>query len=113
MIRKSARTHKGQRDAEPKRNRDSRKCKGHEEPRVNLKTGTVVEDKYPPEEIKLIEIPLKKSHLSLNLSDESFESMADKVGDTFDVKHERVLTGKEALAKLNELQHANSSHKGG
>lgn len=106
---------KGQKeDFKLKRNRDSRKCKLGDETmsqHVTLKTGMMVQDKYPSEEIKLIEIPLKKSHLSLNISDEAFETMADKVGDSFDVKHEKVMTGKEAILKLDQLQHLNHTNK--
>lgn len=61
----------------------------------------------PPEEIQLIEIPLKKSHLSLNLSDESYETMGDRIGDTMDEKHEKIFTGKEAIERLMEIQNGN------
>lgn len=64
----------------------------------------------PPEEIQLIEIPLKKSHLSLNLSDESYETMGDMIGDTMDEKHEKIFTGKEAIERLMEMQNGNHTH---
>lgn len=111
MNSRSVRTYTTQKYLTFKRNRDNRKCKGEESPHVKLKTGTFVQDKYPNEEIKLIEIPLKKSHLSLNISDESYESMGDIVGDTLDEKHEKVLEGKEAADKLKELQSTNTSHQ--
>lgn len=90
-----------------KRNRDNTKCKTGESTQTKIKTGTFIQDKYPPEEIKLIEIPLKKSHLSLNISDEAYESMADKIGDEFDIKNEKVMTGKEAEIRIKQLQSQN------
>lgn len=107
----SANSPRTQKDLEFKRNRDSRKCTETQKSNVPLKTGTIVEDTYPLEEIKLIEIPLKKSHLSLNVSDESFESMADKAGDTLDIKHEKVISGKEAKDKLRVLESKNNTIK--
>lgn len=64
-------------------------------------------DKDPAEEVKLIVVPLKQSHLSLNISDNAFETVGDKVGDTVDTKSEKVFKGKEAIQKIKEIQHGN------
>lgn len=98
-----------QKDLKFKRNHDNMKCKDGKSAHKKLETGTFIQDKYPPEEIKLIQIPLKKSHLSLNISDEAYESMGDKIGDEFDVKDEKVMSGKEAEIKLKQLQSQNQT----
>lgn len=71
---------------------------------VSLKVGTIVVDKESPDEIKLIVVPLKPSHLSLNLSDSEFETVGDKVGDSVDSSKEKTYTGAEAVKELNRIK---------
>lgn len=92
-----------------KRNHDNTHCNRKENANATLKVGAIVKDKIPSEEIKLIVVPLKQSHLSFNLSDTSFETMGDQVSDTMDISQEKVLTGEEAAKKLKELHHKNIS----
>lgn len=63
---------------------------------VHLNVGVVVQDRIPAEEIKLIRVPLKKSHTAFNLSDEAYESMGDTIEDVLDTSHAEILTGKVA-----------------
>lgn len=83
--------------------------KQNQKQNVTLKVGTTVTDKQPPEQIKLIVVPLKQSHLSINLSDSAFETMGSDVGDSLDTEHEKIYTGKAAVQLLNELQNPNCS----
>ncbi|XP_008201012.2 A disintegrin and metalloproteinase with thrombospondin motifs 7 isoform X1 [Tribolium castaneum] len=71
---------------------------------VKLNVGQIVKDRIPPTEIKVIEVPLKQSHLSLNLSDTAFETMGDQVGDSIDTSKARIATGKDAVKTLKKLQ---------
>ncbi|XP_031338674.1 A disintegrin and metalloproteinase with thrombospondin motifs 7-like [Photinus pyralis] len=73
------------------------------------KVGSLVKDRVLPQDIKLIEVPLVQSQLSLNLTDASYEAMGDKISDTLDVTKEKVFTGKEAAARLKEIQHKNNT----
>lgn len=94
-----------------RRARNSDKCSGEGKGNANatLKVGTIVQDKIPTEEIKLIEVPLKQSHLSLNLTDAAFETMGDKIADTLDICKKKVVTGKQAAEQLKKLQHKNQT----
>lgn len=71
--------------------------------------GTIVVDKESPDEIKLIVVPLKQSHLSLNLSDTEFETVGDKVGDSLDFSKEKTYKGEEAVKELNRMK--NHTHQ--
>lgn len=75
---------------------------GKENPLPNV--GTIVVDKEPPDEIKLIVVPLKPSHLSLNLSDSEFETVGDKVGDSLDFSKEKTYKGDQAVKELNRMK---------
>lgn len=75
-----------------------------EKQNASLNAGAIVVDKQPPDEIKLIVVPLKPSHLSLNLSDSEFETMGDKIGDSVDSSKEKTYTGEEAVKMLNQLK---------
>ncbi|KAF5307128.1 hypothetical protein FQR65_LT07112 [Abscondita terminalis] len=77
-----------------------------------LKVGTVVGDRLRPEDIELIEIPIKQSHMSINLTDEAFEHVGDQMADTLDIDQETIYLGQEAVSKLKELQHANTTAGG-
>lgn len=71
---------------------------------VSLNVGTIVVDKEPPDEINLIVVPLKQSHLSINLSDSEFETVGDKVGDSVDSSKEKVYKGGDAVKLLSEMK---------
>lgn len=71
----------------------------------------MVKDRVTPEDVKLIEIPLKSSHLTVNLSDTSFETMGDTVADVIDEAHEKVHSGKEAAEMLKILAHNNATQE--
>lgn len=73
--------------------------------------GQIVKDRIPPTEIKVIEVPLKQSHLSLNLSDTAFETMGDQVGDSIDISKAKIATGKDAAKMLKDLQHEKCKEK--
>lgn len=94
-----------------KRNQDKSGCNRTENSKTTLNVGTVVEDKIPPEEIKLIAVPLKQSHLCLNISDNSFETMGDLTADTLDEAHKKEYTGNEAAEKLKTFAHKNASYE--
>lgn len=64
---------------------------------ITLDVGKVIKDRVPKDEIKLIQFPLKQSHLSLNLSDEAFEKMGDSVADTIDTGNAEMSVGKLTL----------------
>lgn len=61
-------------------------------------------DKEPPDEIKLIVVPLKPSHLSLNLSDSEFETVGDKIGDSVDSSKEKTYKGADAVKEIHQLK---------
>lgn len=83
--------------------------KQNQKQNITLKVHTTVKDKQPAEQIKLIVVPLKQSHLSINLSDSAFETMGSDVGDTLDTEHQKAYTGKAAIELLHELQNPNIS----
>lgn len=62
--------------------------------------GSIVKDKVPKEEIKLVYVPLLKSHNSFNLSDQAFETMGDMVEDSLDTSHAKILTGNFVLYNI-------------
>ncbi|KAJ8921346.1 hypothetical protein NQ315_002961 [Exocentrus adspersus] len=74
--------------------------------------GLIVKDKVPPEEIKVIQVPLRKSHTSFNLTDEAFESMGDTVEDSLDTSHSKIITGAKAANVLKKLQHRYDNETG-
>lgn len=77
---------------------------------MTLNVGKIVLDKEPPEEIKLIVVPMKPSHLSLNLTDSEFETVGDTVGDSIDSAKKKVYSGGEAVKLLNEMKnHTNQT----
>lgn len=79
---------------------------------VSLNVGTIAVDKEPPDEIKLIVVPLKPSHLSLNLSDTEFETIGDQVGDSVDTGKEKTYKGDEAVKLFNEIKnHTNQTQQ--
>lgn len=86
-------------------------CNNNEKGHGNLKVGTIVEDRVCPEEVKVIEVPIKQSHSSLNLTDAAFESMGDKVVDSLDTCNEKVITGTEAAQLLKDIQHKNQTEE--
>lgn len=88
-------------------NRGSRGCYETQNANATLRAGSIAKDRIPSEEIKLIMVPLKQSHLSFNLSDSSFETMGDKVADTLDMSHEKVYTGEEAAELNKKMEHNN------
>lgn len=71
---------------------------------IKLQVGKIVHDRIPPEEIKVIEVPLKQSHLSLNLSDSVFETMGDQIGDSLDISKAKITTGEAAAKILENMQ---------
>lgn len=73
------------------------------------KVGAIVKDVIPSQEIKIMEVPLKQSHLSVNLSDISFETMGDEGGDSIDTNKAKIATGENAAMILKMLQHKNNS----
>lgn len=79
---------------------------------VSLNVGTIAVDKEPPDEIKLIVVPLKPSHLSLNLSDSEFETMGDKVGDSVDCTKKKVYKGGDAVKLLNQMKNHTNQTQG-
>lgn len=68
---------------------------------VHLNVGVIVQDRVPPEEIKIIRVPLRKSNAAMNLSDEAFESMGDTVEDVLDTSHAEILTGDDVKHDLS------------
>ena len=88
-----------------KRQYDKKLCdEENEKKAVHLNVGQIVKDRIPPEEIKVIEVPLKQSHLSLNLSDTAFETMGDQAGDSIDTSAAKIATGESAAKILKNSQ---------
>lgn len=83
----------------------------HQKQNITLKVGTTVTDKQPPEQVKLVVVPKKQSHLSLNLTDQAFETMGSDIGDSLDTAHQKIYTGKEAIKLLKQLQHPSNKSK--
>lgn len=81
--------------------------------KVHLDVGKIVADRIPSEEIKLIKVALKPSHLSNNLSDSVFETMGDSVGDSIDTGKAVESKGEKAVEILNAIEHGRnkSVHK--
>ncbi|XP_022900550.2 A disintegrin and metalloproteinase with thrombospondin motifs 6-like [Onthophagus taurus] len=75
----------------------------------DLHVGTIIQDRIPNDELKLIEIPLKQLGVSMNISDSVFESLGEQVPDTLDFEHKRVCTGKQAADKLTAAAHMNNT----
>ncbi|XP_068910126.1 A disintegrin and metalloproteinase with thrombospondin motifs 7-like isoform X3 [Tenebrio molitor] len=95
-----------------KRVYDRKSCEeegGKKEAKLNV--GQIVKDVIPPEEIKVIEVPLKQSHLSLNLSDTAFETMGDSAGDRLDTSCAKIATGEAAAKILKNMQHGKHKPK--
>ncbi|CAG9838538.1 unnamed protein product [Diabrotica balteata] len=86
---------------------DKDKCENTNEttkgPKITFSVGEIIKDRIPQTEIKLLKVPLKHSHDTLNISDSAFESMGDTVGDQLDTGHVVVVTGQEAAEELKEL----------
>lgn len=99
-------------DKDRKHNESTAAENGDRKQNVSLKVGTIVVDKEPPDEIKLIVVPLKPSHLSLNLSDSEFETVGDRVGDSIDSKKQKTYKGSEAVKVLEQMKnHTNHMHE--
>lgn len=78
---------------------------------VSLNVGSIAVDREPPEEIKLVVVPIKQAHTSLNLTDASFETMGDKVPDSVDICKEKEYTGAEAANLLKGARNqTNQTH---
>lgn len=75
---------------------------------LKVKIGSVVEDRVKTNDLKIIEVTLQNVPPS-NLSDEAFANMGDKMSDTIDLKHKKVLHGKEAAEKRKEFQGNNTA----
>ncbi|KAG5879484.1 hypothetical protein JTB14_013989 [Gonioctena quinquepunctata] len=71
---------------------------------IKLNVGFKVKDVVPPQEIKVIKVPFKQSHSSVNLSDNAFETMGDSVGDKVDMEHAEIVVGKDAADILGEMK---------
>ncbi|CAH0553697.1 unnamed protein product [Brassicogethes aeneus] len=76
-------------------------------PKISLKVGEIVKDRIPPDEIKLVKIPFRQSHLSFNMSDNAFESMGDEVADTLDLNNAKIVTGAPAAKLLASAEEEN------
>lgn len=82
-----------------------------QEAKDKLKVGTIAKDPRDPEQANLIQIPLRQSHNDINLTDEAFEEMGDKLPDTLDEQHAKILKGEEAVNFLTNLEHCNVTHE--
>nr|XP_022900551.1 uncharacterized protein LOC111413717 [Onthophagus taurus] len=78
----------------------------------DLHIGTVVEDHLGDSDLVFVEVPIKKISNAANVSDETFESMADVVPDRLDFDHQRVFCGKEAIEKIGENSHESTTING-
>lgn len=76
------------------------------------KGNTIIKDRVPNEELKLIKIPFRQSRLSLNLTDNAFEKMGDDIADTMDMSNAKIITGDKAAELLKILQNQNNTPGG-
>lgn len=68
------------------------------------KTGSIIKDSVPIENVVLLEAPYVEGNLQSNLSDRAFHETGDLVGVGIDTSRTKVLTGEEAVRKIEQLE---------
>lgn len=80
--------------------------------KADLKVGTIVKDRVPPDAIQLIEVPIKHNAAFMNVSDNTFETMGNDISDTLDFQHKVLHHGIDAAELMRTIQHPNNTCKG-